>query len=65
MKERGENFSKGEQQLLCFARAMLRHPKILILDEATASLDQKTNEIIKNIIQTDFANVFFIILLSI
>ena len=45
--ERGTNFSAGERQLIAFARALARDPEILILDEATASVDPETERIIE------------------
>jgi len=45
--ERGNNFSAGERQLLSFARALVRDPEILILDEATAHVDPEAEELIE------------------
>jgi ATP-binding cassette subfamily B protein len=45
--ERGANFSAGERQLVAFARALARDPEILILDEATASVDPETERAIE------------------
>jgi ATP-binding cassette subfamily B protein len=45
--ERGTNFSSGQRQLLAFARTMIRNPKILVLDEATAHIDTETEEAIQ------------------
>jgi ATP-binding cassette subfamily B protein len=45
--ERGANYSSGERQLISFARALARDPEILVLDEATASVDPETERVIE------------------
>ncbi len=49
--ERGANFSVGEKQLISFVRALVRDPKILVLDEATSSVDVETEWIIQKAIE--------------
>ena len=54
--ERGGTLSQGQRQLLSFARALVADPRILVLDEATASVDTRTEVIIQNVMQRMLRN---------
>ena len=60
LEEGGSNYSVGERQLLNLARALLSQPKLLILDEATASIDGETDAFVQDMLRTRFPDTTLI-----
>jgi ABC-type multidrug transport system fused ATPase/permease subunit len=61
VKERGSNLSYGQRQLICLARALIADPKVLILDEATSSVDPYTEQLIQTALKAEMKNRVIII----
>ena len=56
IEDQGSNLSIGQRQLVCIARALIKDPKILLMDEATANIDHKTDEKVQRVISDMMPN---------
>lgn len=62
VEQGGANFSGGQKQRLCIARALLQNPKILILDDSTSAVDMETDARIRKVIRDEFKGVTTLII---
>lgn len=60
MTENGQNWSAGQRQLVCLGRVILKRRRILVMDEATSSVDPITDELIRKALKQQFSDITMI-----